>query len=549
VEASPRLALPGGRLSRRSAFLGARACGSLPLAAAPLLFGTLLLASAEAPGPAHVDWTRGIEKQTEAAREATREVEPGLPAAARALALLADPSGYVRDAVFLAIQEKWSEEALVALAPGLLSDEPLVAAAVAELFGRRRPAAGLESLTRALSRHPDTGARALMAWAAGEYGDAAAIAALREQWRRDRDWEVRAEILLLLGRLERTAAREAIDEALAEKKALPLRIAGLRALEQYDGPGAAAAALAQLTEPPKDRQQVWGPRIELAALGTLARADRLAVPRETLVAAIDRILATLDESSGRARRSRFETLAAITGESMPFEALNWRAWWGTVREKWQPGAVASAAGGADGGEPAHGGTAVVRFHGIPVDSMRVTFLQDLSGGMSRNLAGEEAGAGPSRLDHAKEELVRVLGALDDRTWVNVITFASSYWAPNPEPQLLGAARKKLAAFCREQQIPTASGHARGNVFDPLAFAATSPYVDTIYLVSEGAPTEGKYHDYDRFLWHFERLNRWSLARVHVLLVAETGGRNRAFLGALAGSTGGEVRAVTATEKE
>jgi len=509
----------------------------------------LLLAAIEAPGPAYVDWTRGVEKQTEAAREATREVAPGLLAAARALELLADRSGYVRDAVFLAIRDKWPEEAVAALAPGLLSADPLVAGAVAELFGRRRPAAGFETLARALARHPDAEARALMAWAAGEYGDAAAIAALREQWRRDKDWSVRAEALVALARTERAAAREAIDEALAEKKMLALRIAGLRALEQFDGPAAFAAAIAQLEEPPKDRSQVWGPRIELAALATLSRADRIAVPRESLVAAIDRLLATLDDSAGRARRARFEALAAITGESMPFEALNWRAWWGTVREKWQPDAGAGSAPGAAVGPSEHGGTAVVRFHGIPVDSMRVTFLQDLSGGMSRNLAGEEGGAGPSRLDHAKKELVRVLGALDDRTWVNVITFASSYFAANPEPELLGAARRKLGEFCRDQQIPTAPGHARGNVYDSLAFAATSPYVDTIYLVSEGAPTEGRYHDYDRFLWHFERLNRWSLARVHVLLVAETGGRNRAFLGSLAAGTGGEVRAVTADEEE
>ncbi len=502
------------------------------------------LASIEAPGPAYVDWKRGIEKQTQAASAAKKEVEAGAPAAVRALELLADTSGYVRDAVFATLLEKWPEETLLALAPGLIAGEPLIAEAVGELFGRRKPAGGVVPLVRCSLTHPFEDVRAMAVWALGEYDEAAAKQSIRSTLSRDKHWLVRAEALVALARLEGVAAREAIDSALAEKKLLPLRIAALRALEQFDGAGAFSAALEQLAEPPKDRQQIWGPRVEIAALTTLARVDRAGVSVEIQKSAIDALLESLDDATGRARRARFEALGAITGEAMPFEALNWRAWWSAKRETWQPPSA-----GVPGKRPAQsgGGTSVVSFHGIPVDSERVTFLQDLSGGMSRTLSGEQGGSGPSRLDHAKGELARVLTALDDRTWVNVITFASTYFAAHPEPQRLERARRRIVEFCQTQEIPTQPGHARGNVYDALAFSARSPFVDTIYLVSEGAPTEGKYHDYDRFLWHFERLNRWTCARVHVLLVAETGGRNRAFVDRLAERSGGEVRAVTAGE--
>lgn len=521
-----------------------------PLALA-MLPATILLPSIETPGPAFVDWKRGVEKQTNDARDARREVESGADAAERALVLLSDDSGYVRDAVFATILDDWSDEDVLVLAPGLLSPELLVAENVAELLGRRRPEGAAELLSRAALRSPHPSARALMLWALGEIGGPAATATGRETWRKEkRSWEVRAEALSVVARHEGAEARELIDDALGEKKLLPLRVAALRALATFDAAGAFVAASAQLADLPRDRSGVWAPRVELAALRTLGSVPATAVPRETVIATIDALLESLDDATGRLRRARFEALAAITGEELPPTAVSWRAWWGTRRDGWSPsdrpaGGANDAPGGE--GEEESGGTAVVRFHGLPVDSTRVTFLQDLSGGMARNLEGERDGPGPTRLDHAKAELARVITALDDHTWANVITFASTYFAARDEPQLLGRARRPIVEFCREQVIPTAPGHARGNVYDALAYAVTSPHVDTIYLVSEGAPTEGKYHDYERFLFHFERLNRWYGARVHVLLVAETGGRNRSFLERLSGGTGGAMRAVTAEE--
>ena len=509
--------------------------------------------SIETPGPAFVDWKRGIEKQNNAAKDAKKEITAASFSPEVVFPLFADDSGYVRDTVFAALEKSTSDTELLALAQGLLHSEPLVAENIAELFGNRKLPGSGPLLAKAVLRSQFTEAREWMLHSLMQIDPALAAETAATLWKKEkRDWRVRGESLVVLAECASDKGRAQIEEALREKKILPLRIAGLVALRIQEGGSVQAfdAAMAQLESPPKDKSGVWGPRLEVFALEVLSGFPAHEIPREKLVRAIDLLIPSIDEAKGRARVARLEALAEITGEKGLTSTVHWRSWWSAKRESWEPGVASDRAGGGAKppgdakGDDKKPSTRVVNFHGIPVDSERVTFLQDLSGGMSRNFAGDSGGAGPTRLDHAKDELERVLGLLDDRTWVNVITFASSYFAPHKEPQLLKRARKPLVRFCREQEIPTAPGHARGNVYDALVYAATSPYVDTIYLVSEGAPTEGKYHDYDRFLKHFSRENRFYGARVHVLLVAETGGRNRNFLAELSKSTGGKMQAIT-----
>lgn len=507
--------------------------GTGPLLARPLPDGST-------PGPAFVDWKRGVQKQSDAARDARRAVEGGATAD-EVLELLGDPSGYVRDATFAAVARAWSDEQLLSLAPGLVSPTSLVAENVAELLGIRPLPAAAPLLERALGASGHEGARRWMLSALAALDPPSAVTRATQLLKREkRALLLRGEALLTLARHGGEDGRSAIETALSERKQLPDRLFALIALREVDPPRAFEAAMEQLTHPPRDRTGTWSARIELAALSTLAAADPTQVGRERGVAAIDLLLAGAEEATGRPRRARFEALSALTGHPLTLELLPWQSWWAARRETWEPGKGAPPEPG-DG--DAKRRTEVVTFHGVPVDSRRVVFLQDLSGGMARNLAGETGGEGPTRLDRAKDELGQVLGRLDDETWVNVITFASGYFAPFGEPQHLQRARRALVKFCREQRIPTQPGHARGNVYDALAFAVASPHVDTVYLVSEGAPTEGKYHDYDRFLVHFLRLNFWYGVRVHVLLVGETGGSNRAFVERLARSTGGDVHPV------
>ena len=138
----------------------------LLLSALALLPLTPLLAapSNETPGPAFVDWKRGVEKQNNAARDARREIEAENYSPKKVLAFFADDSGYVRDAVFEKTLESASDDQILALAGGLLHSEPLVAENVAELLGRRKLAAAGPLLEKAIGRSKFTGARTEMLW-------------------------------------------------------------------------------------------------------------------------------------------------------------------------------------------------------------------------------------------------------------------------------------------------------------------------------------------------------------------------------------------------
>ncbi|MFQ5653696.1 MAG: hypothetical protein ACE5GW_03065, partial [Planctomycetota bacterium] len=304
-----------------------------------------------------------------------------------------------------------------------------------------------------------------------------------------------------------------------------------------------AAATALIREPPRDRGGVWGGRLLSAALDTLRGVEGRSKLREPLVLAIDAVIARLPEAEARARRDLIEALKDVTGvRDLPDAPYAWEGWWRMQREKWQPPAGRARPGkkgaGEDAAEEGEGRTGVVRYHGIPVDSLRVTFLMDLSGDMGRGIDGSWESEGPTRLDVSKEELDRVLRKLHERAYVNVVTFASFFYSASEAPLSLKRARGRFLDFNSKQKIPRKRGHSRGNIYDALAFTVTRPHVDTVYLLTEGAPTEGKFHDYGRFLSHFRRLNRYSRVKVYTLLMGKTGGRNRAFLQELAEGTGG-----------
>ncbi|MFN0057141.1 MAG: hypothetical protein ACKVX7_01670 [Planctomycetota bacterium] len=182
---------------------------------------------------------------------------------------------------------------------------------------------------------------------------------------------------------------------------------------------------------------------------------------------VDALIAALANLRGRELRDSIATLEDLTGQYEHGDFLDaWSLWWQAQRENWQP--TATGKGAADKTRAPAGRTAVVRSHGTPIDSQRVVFVQDISGGMGRQLDGEWKGPGPTRLDVSKRELDRVLDKLSDDAWVNLVYFGSYYYSFAKEPQPLKSERRRLKDFNAQQEIPKPQGHNRGNVYDTLA---------------------------------------------------------------------------------
>ncbi|MEZ6187950.1 MAG: hypothetical protein R3F62_23445 [Planctomycetota bacterium] len=477
-------------------------------------------------GPPFFDPTRKTEEQEEAADDAEKAAKQA--DVDEALALLGDRSVWVRDAVFEVLEERNDAQLLAGLAPHLAHKDPLVRAAVAELFGRCRFAAAREALERygLGAKDPETVLESV--WALERLGDAASAKPLEKLAKRGGKlgYRVQGDALIALAHLDPAAARELADKALEKPKG-PLAIAALEALREADAQAAARAGVATLGA--LSDKDPWGPRILDAACAALrgweARDDAALVAQ-----AIEALIPLLEGSEGLTLHVLNQTLTDLAGVALPPQAEPWRGWWEAQREGFTP----PKPGGV---EPEEGETRV-RYHGIPIHSRRVLFALDCSSGMTRHPVDEKDPESPLRLTFAVMELSRVLEALPDETLTNVIFFATQYRPMSAALVPMGKARRAMQKFVQaEAKTPDGKGLSRSNVYDTLTLALDDPRIDTIYLLSEGGPTEGRYRKRKRLLRHLKRHNLYSRVRVHVLQVAE-GKKRTEFLEAVADDLGG-----------
>jgi uncharacterized protein YegL len=78
-----------------------------------------------------------------------------------------------------------------------------------------------------------------------------------------------------------------------------------------------------------------------------------------------------------------------------------------------------------------------------------------------------------------------------------------------------------------------------NLFDALERAHADPLVDTIYLLTDGAPTAGKLRDPDAIVAEVQRWHRTRRVTIHTIAV----GMDGALLKRLSALSGGQHRMV------
>ena len=212
--------------------------------------------------------------------------------------------------------------------------------------------------------------------------------------------------------------------------------------------------------------------------------------------AVDLLIEQLGKEDGRLVGDVVSALGKLTGNSLGAEPGPWKTWWKVQRE----GFVFPAKGGAGGGV-AGGAT----YCGIPVTSKKIIFCLDISGSMSA-MAGTE-----SRLEQAKKELATVVKQLDGKTSVNLIFFDNKFeaWQKQMVPikSNLEGALKKIG-----EQKPSGGT----NIYDPLESAFGDPNVDTIYLLSDGAPGSGKFVNTEDILREIKKLNTTRQIVIHTI---------------------------------
>ncbi len=443
---------------------------------------------------------------------------PGGAATAALLPALGDEAASVRQAAREVLAGRVADADLAALADRGLRDRlPEVRLRSALLLAAARTAAAPhgERLAAAL-RDREAPVREAVAAAIGATGHRGQATAVAAALRSESSPEVRGALLLALAATDPGAGTEAARRAATSDRAGPPCTAALAILDAANDAGAAEAAHRLLSH------AAWEVRCAAAAL--LARrpgASGAALP--AMVASLAK------EERRRVRAALADALERLTGLPFGEDAERWTQWWRKEGATWSPDRVPPAPPPT----PHRTEGSVARFYDVPLDGDRVVFAIDTSKSMEDPARlGEEA----SKMQLATAAFARTAASLRDDCSLNVVTFGTdvSAWRPRVVPA--GPAARTEALRFLQKQPPA----GRTNIFDALAAAMTDPEVDTVLLLTDGAPSEGEETTRTGFLAGLARLRRWRPVRVHCVEIgaANTGSRWKGFLAEVAAATGG-----------
>ncbi|MGE4602529.1 MAG: hypothetical protein AAEJ65_06465, partial [Planctomycetota bacterium] len=118
----------------------------------------------------------------------------------------------------------------------------------------------------------------------------------------------------------------------------------------------------------------------------------------------------------------------------------------------------------------------------------------------------------AKIEVARRELLRVLDAIPNGTQFNIIAFESTFTLWRPALVEMGDAIRH-----------DAMDHVRGltprgmtNIYDTLMSALDDPEVNTIYFLSDGAPTMGKIMDTEGILEQVRARNAERKVKIHTI---------------------------------
>jgi hypothetical protein len=404
---------------------------------------------------------------------------------------LADPMGRVSDQAQLDLERL--PEALVSELMGkrgLGSRKEIVALRAAEIFGRLEYAAQDKGLISGL-KHKDADVRRSLLWSierlalrslltAEKTSLAEEVSRLSE---RDKSDLVKAQALVTLGALGAESLEPAVLEFIAAGST-PLRIAAVELLDLLEGEAAVLALQLALADN--------APVVRLRAHEFLAgRGDRESLRR--LIEALE------SEPVLRSRWRLVALLRELSGLKHGLDPRPWKRWVGELPEDWTPADKHVA--------EELGGDKTVSFVGMPMLSERVAFLIDFSGSMY-----EEKG-NTTRKQRVDVELRRALESLDETVSFNLHPFHD---APMRWQKKLTPAKKRSVAKALDW-FEGLNDQGRGDFWAAAMEAMADPEVDTLMVLTDGAPTGGRRWSLDLMRELFQHENRFRGVALDALL--------------------------------
>jgi len=400
---------------------------------------------------------------------------------------------------------------------GLGSRRGNTALRVAEALGRRASAPDQSLLIKAL-KHKDEDVRRSLLWSVERLarnghldgGEEKLTTAIEKAAERGGTATLRAQALVTLG-------------ALTGEKSVMALLLVLEWLEsKHPEQRAAALELAELV-PEEIRlfmvRESMGDREALVRLRAYQALERRR-DREGVRALVDSLEA---EANLRLSWTLVEILRGLSGRKHGRDVRPWSQWAETLADDWAPAK-------ADGSPQAlEGEERTASFVGLPVLSERVAFLIDFSGSMWQERDGK------TRKQRVDVELRRALESLPESTRFNLhpYTLEPLRW----QKKLTTATAKNVQRALK--YFEDCQAHGKGNFWDAALDAMQDPEVDTLMLLTDGAPSGGQRWNMDLIKDLFVHENRFRGVFVDALLV-DTKGRLVGYWDELTAGTGGRM---------
>ncbi len=310
-------------------------------------------------------------------------------------------------------------------------------------------------------------------------------------------------VVTLAGVRKPAATHELLATAKDESVALSARIVAVDALAARRDGTLLGLAIERLAAPPESFGLLPA---YLGALRTLH--DRRAV--EPLIAFLER------GDLGRLREDGHLALLSLTGEKHGPYADPWKRWWEEHGKTFQMPPEPTPPGRTEKPEPG------VTFYGVHTFSDRVLFIVDISGSMDKPSRAEGDG-GKTKMEIARKELVGAVHLLPETAQFNVIFFNHAV-IPWQSKNVTADSRTKklLEAWVADQ--PAVGGT---NIFDSLELGfATAvnvtgrPALDTVFFLTDGKPTAGKFQDPQAILERVREFNAAARLRIHAIGIGD-----------------------------
>lgn len=212
---------------------------------------------------------------------------------------------------------------------------------------------------------------------------------------------------------------------------------------------------------------------------------------------VAKLIERIGKETGRMRRCIADVLWQLTAQPFGEDVDAWQGWWAEAGPKFEVVTerdVDKAERERERKRLVARTTAApsAKFFGIKVESHRVIFVLDISGSMLESMYGRFVGKrGAARIDIAKMELAQAIENLEEGTLFNILAFASSVTPWRKEGIAVFDANTKADAL---EWLGRLGANGATNLYDTVKMAFTDPDVDTIFIMSDGEPTNGEVID-------------------------------------------------------